>query len=324
MGPLGYAEIIVTLFGTALFFLSQLILRRLFPKVSLYRLGDKQISPAAIVNQFKVHWLRLFMWIAGGFAASFVLSLSLTAQLWKSVEAPAHMALRTIGAFPELVQITPREPFSIIWLKLPAISATFLVAPCIFYRLWRLIAPVAGDRERTWGSRLILSLSAAYAIGGVLGFMLFRFALTFLLSIGRSGHVQPMVSLTAYFDLFANSIVGLGLVFLLPVFVFSVLAVRIASPRLLMTHRASCLGAILLWMGILTPTPDALNLCLLTVPMYFLFHLAIVVGHAFVARLDAAGSILSAVTATFLSVVVDIVLLAACGLILLLRSLLVH
>src|ERR1039457_2847350 len=141
-----------------------------------------------------------------GVAVAFGLSLFYSNQLWDFVCQPAVGALKTLGYNPQnLVQIEPMEAFNVIWFKLPVLCAVFLSAPWILYQVWAFISPGLYKRERRWAAPFVLGTGGLFILGGVFAyFVVFRFGLTFLLSIGPGNHVVAMVSITEYFDLFVN------------------------------------------------------------------------------------------------------------------------
>ena len=112
--------------------------------------------------------------------------------------------------------------------------------------------------------------------------MVFRFGLTFLLSIGQGNHVVAMVSITEYFNLFVNVTLGVGLVFELPVIIFFLTLLRIVTPGFLVRHSRYAILAIFILAAIVTPTPDVFNLMLFAVPMCFLFYFGIFAGYLLV------------------------------------------
>src|SRR5262249_24057389 len=149
-----------------------------------------------------------------GVAVAFVLSLLWSAKLWDFVRQPAAAALTALGKQPDLVMIEPMEGFNIIWFKIPITCGIFLGAPCILYQIWAFISPGLYKRERRWAAPFILISAGLFILGGVFAyFVVFRYGLTFLLSIGQGYGVQPFVSMSTYFDLFFNVTVGVGLVF---------------------------------------------------------------------------------------------------------------
>ncbi len=113
------------------------------------------------------------------------------------------------------------EMFNIIWFKLPVVCAIFLSCPWLLYQIWAFVSPGLYKKERRWAVPFILSAAGLFIIGGLFGyFVVFRFGLTFLLGIGKGNYVVPMVTITHYFDLFVNVVLGVGLVFEMPVLIF--------------------------------------------------------------------------------------------------------
>jgi sec-independent protein translocase protein TatC len=169
-----------------------------------------------------------------GVAVAFVLSLTYCSQLWDVVRQPAVSALKTLGyAQQDLVQIEPMEAFNIIWFKLPVLCAIFLSAPWILYQVWAFIAPGLYKRERRWAAPFVLGAGGLFIIGGFFAyFIVFRYGLTFLLSIGQGHGVVAMVSMTEYFNLFVNVTMGVGLIFELPVLIFLGILLRLVTPGL--------------------------------------------------------------------------------------------
>jgi len=219
-----------------------------------------------------------------GVAVAFVLSLTYSNQLWDFVCQPAVAALKTLGYKEQnLVQIEPMEAFNVIWFKLPVLCAIFLAAPWILYQVWAFISPGLYRRERKWAAPFVLGAGGLFILGGIFAyFVVFRFGLTFLLSIGQGNHVVAMVSITEYFNLFVNVTLGVGLVFELPVLIFFLTLLRIVSPSFLLNHSRYAILAIFIIAAIVTPTPDVFNLMLFAVPMCVLFYVGIFAGYLLV------------------------------------------
>ena len=112
--------------------------------------------------------------------------------------------------------------------------------------------------------------------------MVFRYGLTFLLSIGLGNYVKPVVSITEYFDLFVNVVLGVGLVFEMPVLIFFLTLLRIVTPSFLMDHSRYAILAIFIIAAVVTPTPDVFNLMLFATPMCLLFYVGIFASYLLV------------------------------------------
>jgi sec-independent protein translocase protein TatC len=112
----------------------------------------------------------------------------------------------------------------------------------------------------------------------------FRYGLEFLLGIGMSNNVQPVVSITEYFDLFVNVTLGVALVFELPVVIFLLTLLRLLSPRFLLRHSRYAILIIVIVAAIITPTPDVFNLMLFAIPMCMLYFVGVFAGLVLVMR----------------------------------------
>ena len=119
-------------------------------------------------------------------------------------------------------------------------------------------------------------MALLFLIGGVFGYLVaIRYGLEFLLGIGRSIDARPVVSISEYFDLFLNVILGVSTVFELPLVIFLVTRLGIVTPEFLWTHsRYSILGITIL-AAVITPTLDMVGCLTFAVPMYLLFFVGL-------------------------------------------------
>ncbi len=223
--------------------------------------------------------------IAGVIVAFFTAFL-FAHQLYAIVTAPATAALRELGIKPpNLVAIAPLEQFNVVFIKLPLLAAVFLGSPWVFYQIWSFISPGLYKREKRWAVPFILCTAGLFITGGLFAyFVAFRYGLVFLLGIGRDINISPMVSIDTYFDLFVNVTLGVGLVFEMPVIIFFLTLLRIASPRFLLRHSRYAILAITIIAAIVTPTPDAFNMTLFTIPMIALYFIGLFASYLLVLR----------------------------------------
>jgi sec-independent protein translocase protein TatC len=219
-----------------------------------------------------------------GVAVAFGLSLTFSGPLWNVVCQPAVEALQTLKVVPpELASLEPMEGITIIWFKLPVLCAIFLSSPWILYQIWAFIAPGLYRRERKWAAPFILTSAGLFVTGGLFAyFVVFRFALTFLLGIGMDAHVRPVVSISRYFDLFVNVILGVSLVFEMPVLIFFLTLLRIISPSFLLRNSRYAILVIFIIAAVVTPTPDVFNLMLFALPMCVLFFVGLAASYILV------------------------------------------
>jgi sec-independent protein translocase protein TatC len=186
-------------------------------------------------------------------------------------------ALTKIGVKPPNLVITePMENFMILWFKLPLVISLFVASPWVLYQVWAFISPGLYRKEKRWAVPFVLCTAGLFITGGLFAyFVAFRYGLAFLLGLGLSGGVTPMVTITSYFDLFCNVMLGVALVFEMPVVIFFLTLLRIASPKWLLAHSRYAILVIVIIAAIVTPTPDVFNLMLFAVPMVLLYFVGV-------------------------------------------------
>jgi len=222
--------------------------------------------------------------ILGGFGVAFLGCLILAEKLWDYVRAPGQAAFNAIGR-GEFIAIDPMEQFSIIWMWTPLVASLFLASPWVIYQVWAFISPGLYPKERRWAVPFILCTAGLFIAGGFFAyFVAFRFALTFLFNIGGTVGVTPLISIDKYFDLFVDVMLGISIVFELPVLIFFLTLIRVASPSFLLRHSRYAILAIVVLAAIITPTPDVFNLTLFAVPMILLYFMGVFASYLLVMR----------------------------------------
>jgi sec-independent protein translocase protein TatC len=213
---------------------------------------------------------------AAGFGIAYAVSLTFTHPLWTFVCRPAAQALAAVGYPPKLYVSDPTEGFTIIWVQLPLVLAAFLSAPWIFYQAWAFLAPGLYRNERRWAGGFAVAAALLFLGGGAFAYLvLFRYGLTFLLGIGRDESLGAVVSVSHYFGLLVNVVLGVGIMFELPMLIFLLTAVGLVTPRFLLRNVRYAVLGIFLLAAVITPTSDVANLTLLAGPMCALFALGI-------------------------------------------------
>jgi sec-independent protein translocase protein TatC len=217
-----------------------------------------------------------------GFGAIFLACLAFSDKLWLIVQAPAVEAFRKLGT-GGLVGINAMEQFEIIWMWTPLVASLFLGSPWILYHVWAFIAPGLYERERKWAVPFVLATAGLFILGGLFAYFLaFRYGLTFLLGIGKFAGVTTTLSIDSYFDLFVDVMLGVSMMFEIPVVIFFLVLVRLATPKFLMEHSRYAILAIIIVASVVTPTTDVVNMSLFAVPMCLLFFVGVFAGYLLV------------------------------------------
>ncbi len=165
------------------------------------------------------------------------------------------------------------DPF-ILYFKVAALAAVFVASPFILYQLWRFIAPGLYKHERRYLLPFLFFGSVFFLAGGAFAYYIaFPLAAEFLLKIG--GAFEPVITIERYFGFQMTIILGLGLMFELPIVIFLLSSIGLVTPRFLMKHFRYAVVIIFIVAAIITPTSDVLNLCVFAVPAIGLYLLGV-------------------------------------------------
>lgn len=221
-----------------------------------------------------------------GFGAIFLICLYESDKLFDIVMAPGWDAMRRTGIpGANFIAVGLMEQFQIIWVWTPLVASLFLSSPWILWQVWAFLSPGLYQRERKWAIPFVLGTAGLFLLGGAYGyFIAFRYGMTFLLGIGKNAHVLPLISIEDYFDRFVDLMLGIGVAFELPVLLFFLTLIRVASPRFLLNHSRHVILAVVILAAIVTPSPDVFNLMLFAAPMCVLFFLGILLSYLLVLK----------------------------------------
>jgi sec-independent protein translocase protein TatC len=228
---------------------------------------------------------RILLALAG-IGVAFFGSLIFSDPLWRVVEQPAITALRNLHVNPPTLKlISPMDTFQIIWMKLPILCAVFIASPWILYQVWAFIAPGLYKRERRWAAPFVVSSAGLFILGGLFAyFVAFRYGLEFLMGLGIGQGIDPAVNVNEYYDLFVDVMLGVGVIFEIPVLLFLLTLIRIVSPAFLVRHSRYAILGIVALAAIITPTGDVFNLALFATPMIILFYIGIFASYLLVLK----------------------------------------
>jgi sec-independent protein translocase protein TatC len=89
--------------------------------------------------------------------------------------------------------------------------------------------------------------------------------------------VVNQISLSSYISTVTSTILGVGVVFELPVVVYVLAKIGIITPALLKNNRKYAFVIILIVAAIITP-PDVFSQMIVTVPLYALYEISVLVA----------------------------------------------
>ncbi len=176
-------------------------------------------------------------------------------------------------------------PF-MLYIKVALLSAIFVASPFLLLQLWLFLRPGLYQRERRLAVPFIVFTTMFFVAGGLFGYYVaFPMVVKFLLGVGQD--FKQVVTIQAYFSMMSKILLGLGLVFEMPMLMFFLARLGIVSARqLLKGFRWAVLG-IFVTAAVITPTPDIATQTVFAVPMILLYLLGVLVAAIFGRKREA-------------------------------------
>ena len=198
------------------------------------------------------------------------------AVCWFFVEPLAEFLAQPVyAAVPgkKLAFLGITDPF-ILYVKIAALVALFLASPVVLYQFWRFVAPGLYRRERLYAIPFVFFGTLFFAGGGAFAYYVaFPFAVDFLVKMGAA--FEPVITVDRYFRFLMVVVLGLGLMFELPLVIFFLAQIGVVTPAFLMRHFRWAVLLIFVAAALITPTPDVVNLCLFALPTIALYLLGV-------------------------------------------------
>jgi sec-independent protein translocase protein TatC len=197
---------------------------------------------------------------------------------------PMTDALKAAHLEPKLVYSHPAGLLNLL-ITLSIYLGIVIASPWILYQIWLFVAPALYRHERSAITGFLFSTVFLFLAGIAFGyFVSLPYVLRFLISF--QGPVVPLINIDEYFDLILLVLLGLGLVFELPVLIFFLSLFGIVTPKFLMKNFRYAILVIAILAAVLTPTPDATTMLVFMAVLTALYFVGVGVSWVVVRRRD--------------------------------------
>ena len=218
---------------------------------------------------------RLFRGLMG-YLVAFIGCWAIRDRLLFWLVAPIQAHLFEDG---QIVFINLTEPFT-IYMKASALAALFLASPWLLYQAWAFISPALYAKERRMVLPFMFFGTLFFVSGGYFGYRVaVPTAARWLIRLGEQFSAQ--ITLRSAFGFESWIILGMGLVFELPVLIFFLTRIGVVTPQFLMRHFKIAVLVIAILSAVLTPTGDIPTMAVFAVPMVLLYLLGVAVSWLF-------------------------------------------
>jgi len=200
------------------------------------------------------------------------------------ITQPMLKALKDAHLDQKLVYTHPAGYLNLL-ISLSIYLGLVIASPWILYQIWLFVAPALYKHEKSAITGFLFSTVFLFLAGIAFGyFVSLKYVLRFLISF--QGPVVPLISINEYFDVVLLILLGLGLVFELPILIFFLSYFGIVTPKFLIQNFRYAILVIAILAAIVTPTPDAMTMLAFMAVMVGLYFLGVGVSWMVVRRRD--------------------------------------
>jgi sec-independent protein translocase protein TatC len=180
------------------------------------------------------------------------------------------------------------DPF-MLYMKVALLAGIFLASPVVLWQFWLFVSPALYRNERRIAVPFIVSTTAFFLGGGYFGYKIaFPMVVRFLLTVGQD--FRQVITINEYFAMASKVILGLGLVFEMPVLIMLLARLGVVTHRFLLKYFRFAVLIIFIIAAVITPTPDIPTQCVFAFPMLALYLLGVLVAWLFGKKRPAAES----------------------------------
>jgi sec-independent protein translocase protein TatC len=172
-------------------------------------------------------------------------------------------------------------------LSISMIGGLIIAFPYLIWELWKFIKPALSEKELKYSRGSIFWVSMCFFIGAAFGYYLLApFTFNFLanFTLGTGGVYKYIPTLDDYIDTLNNIILGCGISFELPVFVYILAKIGIISAAFMRKNRKYAVLIILIIAAVITPSPDWTSQMIVFVPLQLLYEISVLIA----ARVDGS------------------------------------
>jgi len=176
-----------------------------------------------------------------------------------------------------LLALSPTEGFT-TYFRVALFAGIALAMPVLLYEIYAYIDPALYPPERRFIRAIGIPVLALFVLGmSFCYFVLLPRAIPFLITFGGDV-IENQLRAAEYLSFVTTFILGMGIVFEVPVIIWALVRVGIVQRSWLAKQRRYVFLLSFVVGAIITPTPDPFNQTLVSVPMYLLYELGLLLA----------------------------------------------
>lgn len=169
-----------------------------------------------------------------------------------------------------------QQLMSSLWVSL--ILGFILSFPYLLWEMWRFIAPGLHKKERNKSKGFLFIASLLFFVGIAFSYyVIMPMSVSFFYGFQISENIVNNFTLDSYISLFTNTMLGISLVFELPVVIYFLTKLGLVTPAFLKKYRKHALVLVLVLSAIITP-PDVASQVIVSIPILILYEISIYIS----------------------------------------------
>ena len=150
--------------------------------------------------------------------------------------------------------------------------------PYILFELWRFISPGLSPNERGKSRWFIVIASLLFFIGLLFSYyVIMPMSSYFFYNFQITDKIQNTITVQSHISLLTNTLLGVSLVFELPLIIYFLSKLGLITPAFLRKYRKHALVVVLILAAVITP-PDVASQVVVAIPILILYELGIIIS----------------------------------------------
>lgn len=181
-------------------------------------------------------------------------------------------------SFPDKLQslALTQQLMNSIWTSL--ILGLIITFPYILWEIWRFVSPGLHENEIKKSRGFIFIASFLFFLGVAFSFyVIVPMSVYFFYNYQITDMIQNNFKMESYISLVTNTLLGVALIFELPVVIYFLSKIGLVTPEFLKKYRKHALVLVLVLAAIITP-PDVASQIIVAIPILILYEISIKVS----------------------------------------------
>ncbi len=176
-----------------------------------------------------------------------------------------------------LISLAPTSQLmNAIWTSL--ILGLIVTFPYVLWEMWRFISPGLHEKEQKKSKLFIFYASLLFFIGVLFSYYVIApLSVSFFYSFKITDIIENTFDFKTHINLITNTILGVSLMFELPILIYFLTKMGLVSPAFLKKNRKMAFVLVLILSAIITP-PDIASQVIVTLPIMILYEIGIIIS----------------------------------------------